>query len=129
MALLNAATNQQTVTVATEVALATLPFNPANIPPGDFVVVYASAYCAAGTGGTTAQLKLRQGVGTGGAALTTWQSPAATAGVAQNLSVMYIDFAPPSSGQYTLTLTYTGNTSSAVSSGIFALSGSGALEA
>jgi hypothetical protein len=119
MALLTEGTNSQTVTVATEIALATNGLNPDNVPTGTTVVIFGVVQCAAGTGGTTAAVKVRQGSTTAGTQVgATVTSPALTANSAQLVPFCVIDTAPPANGQYVCTLTFTGNTSSVVSSNI-----------
>jgi len=121
MTLLAVITNQQTVTVATEIALCTIAPNQMAVPAGSQVVLTGSVQCATGTGGTTPILKVRQGVGIAGTQVGPTYTPAAvTANSAATEDIQVIDNAPPASGQYTLTLTYTGNSSSVVNSSLVA---------
>jgi hypothetical protein len=130
MAYLDEATNSQTVTVATEVALATNSVNDlAGVPVNARAVISGVVAAAAGTGGTTAAVKVRQGSGTGGAQVgPTITSPVQTAGLASVVPFSVVDLAPPATGQYTVTLTFTGNTSSVVTSTIVVFVDAGILE-
>lgn len=120
--------NTQTVTVATEVALATNSANTLVVPANGRVVISGVVACAAGTGGTTAAVKVRQGTGTGGTQVgSTVTGPAATAGVAAVVPFTVEDLAPPANGQYVVTLTFTGNSSSVTVSNIVVLADTGIL--
>jgi hypothetical protein len=128
MSYLSSATNSQTVTVATEIALATIPINLTGIPSGAQVVVSGVVSCAAGTAGTTAAVKVRQGVGVAGTQVgATITGPVQTGGLAVIVPFMVQDNAPPSNGQYTVTLTFTANTSSVVTSTVMAIADTGIL--
>lgn len=128
MSYIVAGTNTQTVTVATETALATTSINLGNVPSGATVVISGVVAAAAGTGGTTAAVKVRQGTGTSGTQVgSTVSGPAATAGTAAVVPFTVIDTAPPSNGQYVVTLTFTGNSSSSVYSNIVAIVDDGIL--
>lgn len=122
-----------TVTVATETALATnSAYDLVGVPANSRCIVWGVVQAAAGTGGTALTVKVRQGSGTGGTALTSPAasvvSPVATAGVAQVVPFMFIDNAPPANGQYTVTGTYAGNTSSVISCVMQVMSDTGILE-
>lgn len=123
-------TNTQTVTVATETALAT---NGANVlgtvPPTARVVILGVVSAAAGTGGTTAAVKVRQGTGTSGTQVgSTITGPVQTAGLASVVPFVVEDVAPPTNGQYVVTLTFTGNSSAVVVSNIVVLVDTGILD-
>lgn len=121
MSLIGANTNQQTVTVATEVALCTLNANMSAVPPGAQVVLNGSVQAATGTGGTTLILKIRQGVGIAGTQVGPTYTPAAvTANSANTEDIQVVDNNPPANGVYTLTLTFTGNSSAVVNSSLVA---------
>lgn len=130
MSYLDNATGSSTVTVATEVAVVTNSANDfAGIPANARTVIWGVVACAAGTGGTTAAVKVRQGSGVGGTQVgSTVTSPALTANSAQVVPYLVVDSAPPGNGQYTATLTFTGNTSSAVVATMAVLLDSGILE-
>jgi hypothetical protein len=128
MSYLTTGTNTQTVTVATEVALAQVPINLVAIPSGATAVISGVVACAAGTAGTTAAVKVRQGSGASGTQVgTTITGPVQTGGLAVIVPFMVIDTAPPANGQYTVTLTFTANTSSVVTSTIMSLVDTGIL--
>src|SRR5690348_11482792 len=117
MPYLDVATSSATVTVATETALATNAANVLNPPANSKVNISGVVQCAAGTGGTAATVKVRQGSGTSGTQVgTSVVSPAATAGVAAVIPFNVVDLTPPANGQYTVTVTFTGNSSSVISS-------------
>jgi hypothetical protein len=119
MALLTEGINTQTVTVATETVLATNGVNPDAVPAGTTVVVSGVVAIATGTGGTTVALKIRQSGVVGGAQVgPTFTFPAQTANSAQVCPFSWTDFAPLGTGQYIVTLTFTGNTSAVVNSNI-----------
>jgi hypothetical protein len=121
MSLVGVITNQQTVVVATEVALCTLAPNQMAVPAGSQVVLSGSVSAATGTGGTTPILKVRQGTGIAGTQVGPTYTPAAvTANSATTAAIQVVDSAPPANGVYTLTLTYTGNSSSVVNSSLAA---------
>lgn len=117
MGLLNVGVNQQTVTVATEIALAACPVNQSQIPSGTVATIQVNVSCATGTGGTTAAIKCRRGsTATGTQVGPTVTGPVGTANAATNVGYTFVDTAPPANGQYVVTLTFTGNTSSVVDS-------------
>lgn len=130
MSYLDNATASPTVTVATESAIVTNSANDfVGIPANARMVVWGVIACAAGTGGTTAAVKVRQGNGIAGTQVgSTVTSPALTANSAQVVPYLVVDSAPPANGQYTATLTFTGNTSSVVTGTIAVLLDSGILE-
>lgn len=130
MPYLDESNSTATVTVATETALASTSANDlVNVPSNARTAVWGVVQCAAGTGGTSATVRVRQGLGTGGTQVgPTFVSPAATAGVAALVPFSVVDTAPLSTGQYTATVTYTGNTSSVVTSTITVLVDAGILE-
>lgn len=129
MSYLTSATASQTVTVATEVALATTRPNESSIPSGAQVNIFGTVSAATGTGGTIAAVKVRQGSATitGTQVGATITGPTQTANAAQTISYVFVDSAPPSDGQYTVTLTFTGNSSSVVASSIVTLVDTGVL--
>jgi len=128
MSYVESGTNSQTVSVATEVALATTSTND-GVPAGARVIISGVVACAAGTGGTTAAVKVRQGTTTSSVQVgATVTGPAATAGVAAVVPFCVVDTAPPVNGQYVVTLTFTGNSSSVVVSNISAIYDFGSLE-
>ena|ERR1700704_4626940 len=130
MSYLDTAVNTQTVTVATEVALATNSANDfTGVPANARMIISGVVACAAGTAGTTASVKVRQGIGAAGAQVgTTITGPVQTAGLAAIVPFTVVDTAPPANGQYTVTLTFTANTSSVVTTTVFVLLDSGILE-
>lgn len=122
--------NTQTVTVATEIALVSNSANDlVGVPSTARVVIHGVIACAAGTGGTTAAVKVRQGLGAAGTQVgTTVTGPVQTAGLAVVIPFEVVDLAPAASGQYTATLTFTGNSSAVVVSAIDVLVDTGILE-
>lgn len=130
MAYVDMGTNSQTVTVATETALATNGPNVLNaVPATARVTITGVVQCAAGTGGTAATVKVRQGTTTGGTQVgASVVSPAASAGVAAVVPFSVVDLAPPNNGQYVVTVTFAGNTSSVVTSTIVVTVDDGILE-
>lgn len=130
MSYLDEAVNTQTVTVATETALVSNSVNDlVGVPGNARCVITVSVAAAAGTGGTTFAVKLRQGSGVAGTQVgPTVSSPVGTAGAGDVVSYTFVDTAPPATGQYTATITYTANTSSVVTSSIVVLVDSGILE-
>ena len=130
MPYLDEGTNSQTVTVATEIALASNSANDlVGVSSGARCVISGYVACAAGTGGTTAAVKVRQGTSTSGTQVgPTITGPAATAGTAAVIPFTVVDTAPPANGQYVVTLTFTGNSSSVVTSTIYVLVDAGILE-
>jgi len=121
MSKLSFGTNQQTVTVATETALATLPINSELVNSGTPVIITATVACATGTGGTLATIKCRQGTTTAGTQVgPSVPGATGTANAATSVAYQWIDTAPPANGQYCVTLTFTGNSSSVVNSTISA---------
>lgn len=128
MSYLSSAVNSQTVTVATEIALATIPINLSAVPAGQQVIISGVVACAAGTGGTTAAVKVRQGVGVAGTQVgATTTGPVQTGGLAAIVPFMVQDSAPLPSGQYTVTLTFTANTSSVVTTTVMSIVDTGIL--
>jgi hypothetical protein len=129
MSYLSSNTASQTVTVATETALASTARNEYAIPTGAQVTVFGTVNCATGTGGTIAALKVRQGSATitGTQVGATLTGPTQTANMAQQLAYSVVDNAPPADGMYTVTLTFTGNSSSVVTSTITTLVDTGVL--
>lgn len=130
MAYVDEAFSSATVTVATETALASNSVNDlANVPPNSRVKIWGVVQCAAGTGGTAATVRVRQGLGITGAVVgTAIVSPVATAGVAAVVPFSVTDIAPLAAGQYTVTVAFAGNTSSVISSDITVLVDAGILE-
>lgn len=130
MPYLDTGTASQTVTVATEVALASNSANDlVGIPAGAKVIISGVVACAAGTAGTTAAVKVRQGLGAAGTQVgPTITGPVQTGGLAVIVPFAVVDTAPVPSGQYTVTLTFTANTSSVVTSTIEVLVDAGILE-
>lgn len=130
MAYLDEAFSSATVTVATETALAINSANDlVNVPSNARLKVFGVVQCAAGTGGTAATVRVRQGSGVAGAVVgTPVVSPVAAAGIAQVVPFSVTDIAPLSGGQYTVTVAYAGNTSSVISSDMTVLVDAGILE-
>lgn len=130
MPYLDEGVSSATVTVATETALASNSANDlVGVPAGARVVVWGVVQCAAGTGGTAASVRVRQGAGTGGAQVgTTVVSPVAAAGIAAVVPFSVQDVAPLAAGQYTVTVAFAGNTSSVISSQLNVLVDTGILE-
>lgn len=130
MPYLDEATSSATITVATESALATnSAYDLVSVPSGARVVISGYVAAAAGTGGTTAAVKVRQGSGVAGTQVgPTITGPVQTAGLAVVVPFTVVDTAPPGNGQYTVTLTFTGNTSAVVTSTIVVLVDSGIFE-
>lgn len=128
MSYVELGTNSQTVTVASEIALATTSLND-GVPASARVVITGYVAAAAGTGGTTAAVKVRQGTSTSGTQVgPTITSAVQTAGLANVVPFTVVDLAPPANGQYVVTLTFTGNSSSVVTSTIAAIYDFGELE-
>lgn len=128
MSYVSVGTNSQTVTVATEIALANTPVSTTSVPTNSVVAIFGVVQCAAGTGGTTAALKVRQGIGASGTQVgTTLTGTAQTANAAQIIPFLVFDTAPVAAGTYSVTLTFTGNSSSVVSSNICAIDITGLL--
>ncbi|SRR6266480_4811432 len=128
MSYLSTGTNTQTVTVATETALAQIPVNLTGIPAGAQVIISGVVACAAGTAGTTAAVKVRQGSGVAGTQVgTTITGPVQTGGLAVIVPFTVVDSAPAVNGSYTVTLTFTANTSSVVTSTVFSIADTGIL--
>lgn len=128
MSYLTTGTSSATVTVATEIATAQTPVNLVAVPTGATVVIFGVVACAAGTAGTTAAVKIRQGSGVAGTQVgTTITGPVQTGGLAVIVPFCVVDTNPPASGQYTATLTFTANTSSVVTAAITAIVDTGIL--
>jgi hypothetical protein len=131
MSYLDNAVASSTVTVATETAIVSNSANDfAGVPSNARMVIWGVIACAAGTAGTTAAVKVRQGANTitGTQVGSTITGPVQTGGLAAIVPFFVVDTAPPANGQYTATLTFTANTSSVVTGSMAVLLDSGILE-